>query len=791
MRNRPTSIFESGSSRGGGSAFDVDAEPGVRLAWLFVAMTLPLLAVAGRLIHLQGFVAEGFAVEARHETESIEPIPARNGRILSSDGTVLAFDDERHQLLVHYRWLEEPPNEIWLRHEAMSRLSRSERRDKAKVERAKAEVLARRNELWRSLSELTEQNEQRLADQRQRIQFRVERILRLVEDRVEARRVEKDEPTRSASEGIEQQDSEDPSLSLRASVERAWNAVKHELTTTPTRERREPLRIPEQSDYHLLLDDVSSEVVAEIETHPDQYPGVRSGVTSRRIYPHGRVAPHWIGYRGEIGEDELKARRERFPNGDPLDYQPGDSVGRSGIEQSYEHELRGVRGQRRIIRDRHGTIVRSEVVRSPKPGRDVVLNLSVALQERTTSLLEDVLSADSSQAENVPPGGCIVAIDVQSGAILAAATAPTFDVNDFLSGNEVVRQALNEDPRRPMFPRATQMELPPGSVFKTVSAVAVLQSHRIDPDHQIECVGYLKEPNKLRCYSFTHFGHGHYGTDLTKAIAQSCNVYFFKAAQTLGPQPLVHWADEFGFGERTGVDVPGERRGHVPRPPEKSPSTRSKTAVELVSHERHAGDDAVLRPASPWDDREASRSIKSPASKREPWYDGDTLGLAIGQSRLTVTPLQIARMMAAVANDGWLVEPHVAREINGAFEGSTSTTQMIEPNRRRLPDLSEATLARVREGLEQVVAHPQGTGFKYVRLKEVAIAGKTGTAEITNRPDHAWFAGYVPADRPRIAFVVVLEQAGSGGKVAGPVAKKFVQSLLELGFVRGNDKVTR
>lgn len=804
MRNRPTPMFDSGSARDS-SAFDVDAEPGVRLAWLFVAMTLPLLAVAGRLIHLQGFVAEGFAVESLHETESVESIPARNGRILSSDGTVLAFDDERHQLLVHYRWLEEPPDETWLRHEAMSRLSRSERRDKATVERAKSEVLTRRDELWRSLSELTEQNELRLAEQRQRIQFRVERILRLVEDRVEARH---STLTRSASEGVEQQDSEDPSLSLRASVERAWNVVKHELTTTPTRERREPLRLPEQSDYHLLLDDVSSEVIAEIETHPDQFPGVRSGVTSRRIYPHGRVAPHWIGYRGEIGEDELKARRERFPNGDPLDYRPGDSIGRSGIEQSYEHELRGVRGQRKIVRDRHGTIVRSEVVRPPKPGRDVVLNLSVALQERTTLLLEDVIEPPSverfskpfslttaeddspkngleNRSTDRPPGGCIVAIDVQSGAILAAATAPTFDVNDFLSGNEVVRQALLSDARRPMFPRATQMELPPGSVFKTVSAVAALQSGRIDPDHQIECVGYLKDPNKLRCYSFTHFGHGHYGTDLTKAIAQSCNVYFFKAAQTLGPQPFVHWADEFGFGQRTGVDVPGERRGHVPRPPEKSPQIRSNAAVELASHERDGDEDGGLRPASPWDDRGASRVATTANSKREPWYEGDTLGLAIGQSRLTVTPLQIARMMAAVANDGWLVEPHIAREVSGSFEGSTSTTQIIEPNRRRLSDLSEGTLARVREGLEQVVAHPQGTGFKYVRLKEVAIAGKTGTAEIKNRPDHAWFAGYVPADRPRIAFVVVLEQAGSGGKVAGPVAKRFVQSLLELGLVRG------
>lgn len=778
MRNRPTPIFDSGSTRSGGSAFDVDAEPGVRLMWLFVAMTLPLLVVAGRLIHIQGFVAEGFAVETRHEIESIEAMPARNGRILASDGTVLAFDDERHQLLVHYRWLEEPPNEVWLRHEALSRLSRSERREKAKVEQAKTEVIARRDELWRSLVELTEINADKLAEQRGRVQQRVERIFRLVDERRQS--------ARNAREGLERQDTDDLSPARRAGlVEHAWSVVKHELTTTPTRERRESLRIPEQSDYHLLLDDVPLEVVAEIETHPEQYPGVRSGVTSRRVYPLGRVAPHLVGYRGEIDADELKARRERFPNSDPLDYQPGDTIGRSGIEQSYEHALRGVRGQRKIVRDRHGTIVRTEVVRPSKPGRDVVLNFSAPLQEQATALLEEAVNSDAQQdrhVENLPHGGCIVAIDVRTGAVLAAAVAPTFDVNDFLSGSEDIRQALLSDKRRPMFPRATQMELPPGSVFKAVSAVAALQSGRIDPDRQVECLGYLKDPNKLRCYH----SQAHYGTDLKMALARSCNVYFFKAAQAIGPQPLVHWADEFGFGEQTGVDLPGERRGHVPRPPEREPKGRTKESspIELVSASE------TLRPASPWDDHESPRAAQ-PASrtKRAPWYDGDTLGLAIGQSQLLVTPLQIARLMAAIANDGWLVTPHVARELNASGQAEASVT--IEPERHRLRDLSEGTLARVREGLEQVVSHPQGTGFKHVRLKEVAIAGKTGTAENGGgRADHAWFAGYVPADRPRIAFVVVLDQAGSGGKVAGPVAKRFVELLLEQGLVR-SDMVTR
>ncbi len=782
MRNRPTPIYDSGPARDGGSAFDVDAEPGVRLLWLFVVMTLPLLVVAGRLLHLQGFVAEGFAVETRHETEVVEAIPARNGRIVASDGTVLAFDDERCRLLVHYRWLEEPPNDRWLRDEALARLSRSERRDKAKVELAKADVLARRATLWQSLADLTEVNADKLADRRHGIQQRVERIHRLVEERAENRTA----LTRSVSEGSRPLTTEDPSLTLRVGVERAWDVIKHELTTTPTRDRRDPLRIAEQSDYHLLLDEVSREVIDEIETQPEQYPGVRTDMVSRRVYPHGRVAPHLVGYRGEIDADELKARREKFPKGDLLDYQPGDTIGRSGIEKSYEETLRGVRGQRKIVRDRHGTIVRNEIVTPPKSGRDVVLNLSVALQEQATKLLVDAVEPEDGHVENVPHGGCIVAIDVRTGAVLAAAVAPTFDVNDFLSGSEEVQQSLRDDPRRPMFPRVTQMKLPPGSVFKTVSAVAVLESHRIDPDHQYECVGYLKDPKKLRCYTFSHFGHGHYGTDLTKAIAQSCNVYFFKAAQTLGPQPLVHWADEFGFGERTGIDVPNEVRGHVPRPPEPPTKSGSKTKIELASHEQLNDGDDLLRPASPWEsDGAASATEKSATARREPWYEGDTLGMAIGQSRLTATPLQIARMMAAVANDGWLVTPHVAREISA--DGESVTPVMIEPNRHRLHDLSDGTLARVREGLEQVVAHRQGTGFKTVRMNEVAIAGKTGTAEIGgNKPDHAWFAGYVPADRPRIAFVVVLEQAGSGGKVAGPVAKKFVQLLLDQGAIRAD-----
>ena len=247
MRNRPTPLFDSGPTRGS-SAFDVDAEPGVRLVWLFVAMTLPLLVVAGRWVHLQGFVAEGFAVETRRETESIESIPARHGRILAADGTVLAFDEERYRVLVHYRWLEEPPNERWLRDEAVARLSRAERRDKTKFEQAKAGVLARRDELWQSLAELTEHNPDKLAELRGRVQQRVERIYRLVEERRAAIGERSGISPSVDSIADENRGAAAAPLASESVFEHAWQVVKHELTTTPTRDRRDPLRISEQSD---------------------------------------------------------------------------------------------------------------------------------------------------------------------------------------------------------------------------------------------------------------------------------------------------------------------------------------------------------------------------------------------------------------------------------------------------------------------------------------------------------------------------------------------------------------
>jgi penicillin-binding protein 2 len=282
------------------------------------------------------------------------------------------------------------------------------------------------------------------------------------------------------------------------------------------------------------------------------------------------------------------------------------------------------------------------------------------------------------------------------------------------------------------------MALPPGSVFKSLTATALLESGLVPDGHSIACRGFLDRPSHHRCYVFSRFGVGHGKTNLGDALCRSCNVFFFDAARRLarsgptGHNNLHLWAERFGFGHPTGIDLPGESSGDLPAPP-----TRP-----LIS---------------------------------------ETMQLAIGQGPVTATPLQIVRMMAAIANGGSLVTPHV---VSGHGPDAAALATRADPRATRIANLSPRTLAIVQNGLRRVVEDPLGTGYKRIRLPEMAIAGKTGTAEVGgDLEDHAWFAGYVPADRPRLAFVVVLEHAGSGGRQAGPVARQLVQSMQAHGLI--------
>ena len=342
-----------------------------------------------------------------------------------------------------------------------------------------------------------------------------------------------------------------------------------------------------------------------------------------------------------------------------------------------------------------------------------------------------------------------MALDVRTGAILAAASAPRFDPNDFAAGDAAAAQRLLNQPDRPLFDRAIRMAIPPGSVFKPLTAIALLEHQAVSPEEIFFCQGYLHQPTRQRCMIYRRQQRGHESISLCDALAQSCNVYFFHFAERAGATPLVAWAEKFGFGAATGVDLPFEPSGTLPTP------------ATVRQRQGHA------------------------------WRDGDTLALAIGQGELTATPLQVARLMAAVANGGRLVNPRVALrfgmaapDVNGA-SGNDNATPLRFAASEPIEGLHPATLEAVRRGLEQAVADPAGTGHRTVYCQTIDIAGKTGTAETGgDREDHAWFAGYAPAETPVVAFAVALEHAGSGGDVAGPIAKRLVQKLELLGYFR-------
>ncbi len=641
-----------------------------RLLICRVVFLLLIGVVFGRAVHIEVTQGAAFRDIATKPISKESSIPGIRGRILAVDGTVLALDKDVLAVAVKYRYLEDPPDSGWLRRTARARLDATERKDPQRILDAEAEVRTERLELATRLADLGGLTRQQYQRRARRIQARV--------------------------------------VAIAESV---------------ARRRGKKTVIAEQLDAHILIEDVAPQVAARVKKHPEQFPGVEVIEHSRRTYPLGTMAAHVLGHLGPVKKDELT------PGGSLPAYHSGDLVGRAGLERQYETVLRGRRGVAVELTDHGGRTVERFNSLQPGAGHDLVLTLRPQLQRAAETLLDSALRRSAIRTDRVETsGGAIVVMDIHSGALLAAASAPRFDPGLFVGGSPDEVARLLADPRHPLFDRVSQMAIPPGSVFKTVTAAALLESAAVDPSQPFFCQGYLHRPDRQRCAIFVRHGVGHGEVTLGDALAQSCNVYFFHHAGEMGLEPLVDWAARFGFGRRTGVDLRGEAAGIVP--------------------------DAATA--------------------------ADTQSTAIGQGSLTVTPLQVIRMTAAVANGGRLVTPHfVSRE-------QTPAPQPI-------PGLSSHTLAQIRAGLRRVVSDREGTAHATVHLETIAVAGKTGTAETgrgetgTDGADHAWFAGYVPADRPKLALVVVLEHAGNAATTAGPVAKRMVMQMQQLGLLLGHE----
>jgi penicillin-binding protein 2 len=708
--------------------WSIDAAPRARLVILFAVFAVPVLLVAMRLVWLQVVIPERFLAAWTETRETFESIPASDGRILAQDGTVLAFDQPSYSIAVHYRWLEEPVDPGWLKARARELLPKEERRNPERLNAAQARILSQREDLWRSLSELTGHSLEDLSERRAAVQSRIERLAQEAEDRRANRR----------------------SKPVSAGDTTLWNRLWRELSTPPERDTQDPIIVREEKEAHSILEQVPIDQIATIEAQPSRFPGVEIRSTCERVYPQGALAPHLIGWRSAVDQVEIERRQVRFPSGDPLALEAGDRFGRTGIERSYDGQIRGLRGLKRVVRNYASEVVETEVVRTARPGADVTLTIDAALQKQAEELLDAVIeqqSNDDAQKPTAgeppfgevpavtPRAGSVIVLDLQSGETLIAASSPRFD----LSAIRQQWKTWNDDPRRPFVSRVTQATVPPGSVFKVVTAIAGLETGLLSPDDLFHCQGYLNEPQHDRCSIFRTSGIGHGDLDLDAALAQSCNVYFFDLAQRMGPQPIEIWARRLGFGTPTGIDLGGERSGHVPS---RTPSNRSVR-----------------------------------------WYPGTTRQLAIGQADLTVTPLQVAKLMAILGNGGHEVTPHVTRPLS-----SDSSEIQLASARSTESLLSQRTLTAVHEGLELTVASERGTGHA-AEVPGVPIAGKTGTAEVSSQqPAHAWFAGYVPADQPRYAITVYLEHGGAGGKAAAPLARQIILSMIEADLLKiGSD----
>jgi penicillin-binding protein 2 len=735
MRNQPThSAFDDAI------ADETAPHSPARLTALGCLFCLAIVIVLTRFGWVQSQLQAGYLEALNVTTTEFEWLPARDGRILV-DGTVLAADEDLYSLEVHYRWLEEPVNESWLIRYVRSQLTAAERRNPELLSQVKKSRLEQRHLLWTKLEEVTSANAADLLLRRQQIQKRVARIA----DDVNRRRDELH--NQHANSGSTLEPLEVPeNIFLRIA-----GLVRRALTTTPRRAANDRIVVREEEDFHPILRDVPLHVAAHIRANPKDFPGTRIQVATRRTWPLGQIASHVVGSRTPLNADEqneIKSDAAIIPGA----WLP--KRGRSGVEYSWDHRLRGTAGLRKTVRNRRMQIVESSVTRNPAAGHDVALTLDLDLQKHVEHLLDEALLAEPPKKnratidptdvpESVPTGGCVLVMDVSDGSLLAAASAPRFDLSLFTSGTPDEWKAANSDTRQPFLSRITSATLPPGSVFKPVTAAAALEYGSLRPDVPLFCQGYLDTPNEHRCLIFRTDGVGHNDITLRHALAQSCNVYFFRAARQCGIRPLRNWAGRFGFGVPTGIDLPFERSGTLPQAP---PAEAS------------------------------SRQAKQP--------EREALGLAIGQSQLTATPLQVVRMMGAIANGGWLVVPHVATLEGVARRAGDIVVAPRDLTRRRVHGLHEQTLIAIREGLRAAVEQPFGTGYRTVRIDGVKIAGKSGTAEtsVENR-DHAWFAGYVPADNPKYAFTVVLEDGGSGSRVAGPVARKTIQFMLHNGML--------
>jgi penicillin-binding protein 2 len=480
----------------------------------------------------------------------------------------------------------------------------------------------------------------------------------------------------------------------------------------------------------LLKNKMSRDELAVIETNLFNLPGAMIQVRPQRHYIFGKFASHVVGYLGEISESQLRS-------GNYPENKPGDFIGKYGVEMKWQNALNGTRGGQQVEVDAAGRKLRVITRKPPDPG----YNIHITIHKELQYLAEKAMKGKR---------GAIIAMDPNNGEILALASGPTFDPNLFIGGiakDEWKKIITGKD--YPLQNRAVSGIYPPGSVFKIVVALAGLEEAVIDPNEEIFCEGKFDFGDRTyRCWK--EEGHGF--VDLHRALVESCDVYFYNLGLRLGVEKIAQYARMFGLGKRPDFDL--------------------------------GGDNAGLVPTKKW-------KLKR---RGEPWQAGETVTLAIGQSYLLVTPLQMVQMISAVFNGGYLFQPKIIQRV-GKVDGELYRISPTVSGRIRV---KQENMERIQRALLGVVNEPQGTGYKAM-VDGVEVAGKTGTAQVVKLDlekdyekeediphrfrDHAWFVANAGVDRPdTLAVAVIVEHGGHGASAAAPISKALIQAYFKRGY---------
>ena len=483
----------------------------------------------------------------------------------------------------------------------------------------------------------------------------------------------------------------------------------------------------------LIKADISREEVAFIEENNMRLPGIKIKAEPLRNYVYKDLMSHTLGYLGEISKSKLKNTNNLF-------YSQGDFVGKNGLENIFESTLRGKKGHKEVEVDVSGRELKTIRRLPSESGNNLILTLDVKVQE-------ELEKAMTSTPEKIVNGSAVV-IKVQTGEILAIASKPTFDPNEFAEGitSGSWRKLINDE-MHPLQNRSIHSQYPPGSTYKIAVAYAALEEGVIDPETTIYCPGHFKlGRGRYRCWKKS--GHG--AVNLHDALVQSCDVYFYTLGHRMGIDTLARYAKNFGFGTPAGIGLSREKSGLVP-------STQWKLK-----------------------------------NRKKAWLLGETISASIGQGYNLVTPLQQANMMAAVANGGMLLKPYIVKRIEEP--GGTTIKEFFPEIRGQIAGSSE-NLEVIRKALRDVVNGVRGTG-KRSRLKNIIVSGKTGTVQVVRMKsneelekedevpykyrDHAWFVAFAPYEKPEIAVAVLVEHGGHGGTTAAPIAKKVFKKYFQL-----------